>query len=499
MWPFTKKKKAKFSPDQLTAGFLRSSRPSTRAREHFQGRLDISNNELVSESERSRLRSWCKEEYLDNPAARSLARNFASNMYGAGPQFQAVTLDEELNSRIESAFKKWRKETELDWKFLTAIQALFYDGEAFFHFHTNPEIPGGWDIELLEARRIQEPLTGGMEPDRLEGITYNAFGKPICYDVLAENLNPLVYETPQTIQVAADRIMHFFLEDVIGQKRGLPQLQTALEMLASMQRISAASLGAWELASKMNLVIQTGMDAYDFLQCVPKNYEPEQTNVMEAFQTVSVPEDGGMTFLANGMSMNQVRNEHPNSQFGDHYQYFQRLAGAGTGLPENLSTGSSANYNFSSAQLDYLIFSRYAAAVQKKITRILEKCVQTAAVSLLSAADLSKLEELHQDLKIPCEWYFSNVFTQYDRTANAAADVQLKQAGLLTVKEYCKRYGLDYQKHVAESLKDASQKASQEAVKAQTDIQPDLSLRSKIDDELYPESKPTPGTNPVYS
>lgn len=454
-----KRKPVKELFEMLSGGLIRASKPSARAHDDFAGTsIDQSNNLLVTETERSRLRSWCKKEYLDNPLARSIARNFALGVYGAGPMLQFHTSDEKLNDEIEKLFLRWRTASEMDWKFITAIQSLFYDGEAFFHFTPNPRLPGGIDFELIEARRVTEPYNdAGFSPNRLEGITYNEYNDPICYDVLEENQNPNAINLPETTIVPASHIMHLFFEDVVNQKRGLPLLQSALEMLSSLRRITNASLGAWELAAKMNLVIQTGMDAYQFLQCMPRNYEEDGATMIEAFKTIPVPDDGGMTFLASGMTMNQVKSEHPNQQFSDHTETFQKIAGLAGGLPENMATGSSAKYNYASAQMDYQLFSRYAGACQQKLRKFLNRCVKIA-ISTLEGHGIPSVEQLLRDYPLdsvwPMEWHFPNMLSSIDRNSNASGDVQLLQAGLLTHREYCKRYGLDYEKHMQDWIEE---------------------------------------------
>ena len=441
----------------LQSGIVRSAKPSNRAHDDFAGTaIDQSNNLLVTEMERSRIRSMCKKEYLDNPLARNIARNFAMGVYGAGPVLQIHTENEALNDAIETLFRRWRAATALDWKFISAIQALFYDGESFFHFFPNPGCPGGIDLELIEARRVTEPFKAGFDPNRLEGITYNDFGEPLWYDVLEENQNPNFYNRPETTIVPASHIMHLFFEDVVNQKRGLPMLQSALEMLASMRRITDASLGAWELAAKMNLVIQTGMDAYELVQCIPRDLDNE-VYAVEPFKTVPVPKDGGMTFLATGMSMNQVKSEHPTQAYSEHTETFQKIAGLCGGLPENLATGSSAKYNFASAKMDYQLFSRYAGACQDKLRKFLDRCLEMAIGSLEGTGNKDVDEFLKaypMGSTLPAEWHFANILSSIDRSTNASGDVQLLQAGLLTHREYCKRYGLDYEQHMADWIEE---------------------------------------------
>lgn len=462
---FKKKTRANFpTPESLAAGVLRSVRGSERAHDHFAGgNVDIPNSLLVTEAERARLRSWCKKEYLDNALARNLARNFALGVYGTGPELQ-ILAEDPISAKCESLWKQWRKSVELDWKIHIALESLFYDGEAFFHLHEDPKIPGSLNVELIEARRIQEPYGGSWLENQLEGIGYNQFGNPVWYHALKESIDPNHGHALEYDILPADTVCHLYFEDVVNQRRGLPLLQSALGMLASLQRITDASLNAWELAAKMNLVIQTGMDAADFIQCVPRNYDADegQTKV-EAFKTIPVPEGGGMTFLATGMSMNQVRNEHPNSQFGEHVHTFQKIAGLAGGLPENLSTGSSANYNFSSAQLDYQLFARFGGTAQKKIEAILNRILFAALCSLEDHAPevTALLDRFPTPESLPAEWFFPNMLHSIDRSQNAASDVQLLQAGLLTHREYCKRYGIDYEAHMRDWREERKEQSTQ--------------------------------------
>ncbi|MGN1274287.1 MAG: hypothetical protein ACI4UF_06800, partial [Thermoguttaceae bacterium] len=81
---------------------------------------------------------------------------------------------------------------------------------------------------------------------------------------------------------------------------------------------------------------------------------------------------------------------------------------------------------------------------------------------MLSAAIASSAEAGNPDAKaildqydpndLPAEWYFPQILEQVDRIQNASAEVQLLQSGLMTQKEYCKRHGIDYTKHL-EQLK----------------------------------------------
>lgn len=450
--PFSKPRRPS---NRLAAGILRSTEPAARAHDHIaKDGFDIPTALIVSEAERSRLRSWCKKEYLDNPYARNAARNFSLGVYGNGPALQINTPDEDLNNRIEALFSRWRKAVNLDWKLHIALESLFYDGEAFIAFYNHPTVPGGLDIELIEARRIRDPYTAGSNPDRLEGITYNIYNDPVSYSVAKEPVNPIYGLSTDFVELPADLMVHFFLDDVVNQKRGLPLLQSVLETLSSLQRIGRASLNAWELAAKMNLVVKTPLEAFEYFQAVPEGYVNGEDNRITAFKTIPIPEDGGMTFLAQGMEATQVKSEHPTSAFHENKMTYLSEIGAGVGEPRNVVTADSSSYNFSSAQLDYMMFYRWSGACQTKLRSVLQRMLAAAVASAAEAgnADAKAVLEQYDPNDLPADWYFPQILEQVDRIQNASAEVQLLQSGLMTQKEYCKRHGIDYTKHL-EQLK----------------------------------------------
>lgn len=446
--PFSK---ARRPSNRLAAGILRATEPAARAHDHIaKDHFDIPTALIVTEAERSRLRSWCKKEYLDNPYARNAARNFSLGVYGNGPALQINTADEDLNNKIEALFARWRRAVNLDWKLHIALESLFYDGESFIAFYNHPTVPGGLDIELIEARRVRDPYTAGTSENRLEGITYNIYNDPVSYCIAKEPVNPIYGLSTDFVEMPADLMVHFFLDDVINQKRGLPLLQSVLETLSSLQRIGRASLNAWELAAKMNLIVKTPLEAYEYFQAVPEGYVNGEDNRITAFRTIPIPEDGGMTFLAQGMEATQVKSEHPTSAFHDNKMTYLSEIGAGVGEPRNVITADSSSYNFSSAQLDYLMFYRWAGACQTKLHAILQRMLAASVASAAESGnqDAQKILELYDPNDLPTEWYFPQILEQVDRIQNASAEVQLLQAGLMTQKEYCKRHGIDYQKHM---------------------------------------------------
>lgn len=433
--------------EKLRAGLLRSTQPQPRERQHFRPNYaGVSNSALITLQERIQLCADCKKEYFDNPYARNAARSFALGVYGAGPKLQV--LGTESSVQIEKLFRKWRKATGLDGKMHTALESLFYDGEFFALIYSDPKVPGGLNFELIEPYRVRDPYGASQDPNRIEGITFDDFNRPMSYFIEKSSVNPM-YATPGEFEeIPADRVIHFFLPDVTNQRRGIPMLQSVLSTLAALQRIGDASLGAWELAAKMNLYVQTPLEAYEFLQCVPKDYETGEENAIEAFQTIPIAQDGGITFLANGMTMGQVKSEHPTSQFHQSKAAYLSEVGAGVGQPRNVISADSSDYNFSSARLDMTQFYRHIHQVQGQLIPVLERLFLTAVASQADTCpEAREFFETYDQYDLPVEWYFPKIMDQLDRVDNADAEQKLVQSGLMTLREYCKRYGVDYDLH----------------------------------------------------
>ena len=450
------KSKKQRAVERLAAGILRSTEASPRAHDHFNnGNFDVSNDLLVTEAERSRLRSWCKKEYLDNPHARHIARSFALATYGTGPTLQITTDDEALNTEIEKMFAEWSEAVGLNWMWYIALNSLFYDGEAFFHFCHNPDVPGEWGVELIEARRIAEPFSAGMSENRLEGIVYNDWNKPVLYYVEKEYANPYFGAGRDFAPVPSERMLHFFLDDVVNQKRGMPMLQASLETLASLQRISRASLNAWELAAALNVILESQVEAADLLPCMPSGVDESEGGTLPAFQSIHIPKDGGGLLLPTGVRPYQMKNEHPTSQFADNKNTYIIEAGLCAGEPRNISTGDSSSYNYSSAQLDNEIFGRWGGTVQAKIGTALNRMLLVSTASQVderpaASAFFGKLRGKH----VPATWYFPRMMEGLDRIKDASSDIALVTAGLQTIREYCQRHGKDYNAFMQQILKE---------------------------------------------
>lgn len=420
---------------------------------YFASARDSSADAICSTEERRRLRAQCRKILLDVPQALHAARSLALSTYGSGPSIQLKTPDEELNSAVEKLFNLWRRQTNYDKTFFTAIQALPSDGEAFFVMNYAPNTIGNFRIDLIEPYRIESEPDGTTNPDEYDGILYNEFNEPISYSVRQASVNPLndrsIY--PPVI-IPACRIKHLYIPILAGQRRGLPMLQQAINTLASLTKIDEATLSACETAASFSFVIESTYDPElgpEDQLCTDISRDNQgniikngvQSNAMDPCD-LPIRKNTGI-YLPSGMKLSQLKSEQPNVNYQAFKQDCLLGVGAALGAPKNIILNDSSSYNYSSARLDAQVWERWANILQGYIIEILNAHFRDFLIALSYNETVSKFLEQYKSLDdIPVRWYFAAP-THIDRQKEASADVLLLKNKCMTYKDYFARGGRD--------------------------------------------------------
>lgn len=423
----------------IRASALRSLQDDDN-RDFFRGAIDKSADAICSDGERSRLRARCRKLTLDSPWAANLARSIALSTYGQGPTLQCRTANQELNNAIESAFLTWRRKTNYDILFLTAVQALSSDGECFFRTYS---APSGLRVELIEAWRIENDYSAdGFEPDEFCGIKYDAYNEPVSYKIRNTSPNPNTY-TAGFATVSADSIAHLFIPQFPGQRRGLPLLQSSLNTLASLRKLEDASLAAAETAANISFVISTKNEP---------NYDTEDggDDRLPALDEVPLPiEKNTGLALPDNYAATQFKSENPNINLIAYQEACLLGVGASVGAPKNISLNDSSSYNYSSARLDAQLFERWTSVIQMYCKPIISKHLEQVILSSTDPVIRQWLLEGGSPTELTHDWYFPRM-THIDRKHEADADALLLDKGMLTLREYHARYGRDWLAEIAQ-------------------------------------------------
>lgn len=162
---------------------------------------------------------------------------------------------------IESAWKEWSEVGNCDVTGTLsrsdieklAIKSVATDGEFIAVHRYGPEFPHGYALQVVDPVTLDpchfEKLRNGNVIRH--GIEYNANGKPVAYHFkeVDERQVGYVQALKATQRIDAENIIHIFLPERVGQKRGLPWMRTALwrmKMLNGFEdaAITKARLGA---------------------------------------------------------------------------------------------------------------------------------------------------------------------------------------------------------------------------------------------------------------
>lgn len=318
----------------------------------------VSADELVRRHQRV-LVARSREQAINNDYARAFLRMCRQNVVGPhGVMLQAQSRDEKgrldtlANEAIEAAFERWGHRSnchvagEQSWRAIQAgaVVSAARDGEFMLRKVYGPDAgPFGFALQVLDPQRCnsqfdQDDLEGGRFIRG--GIEFNIYGRPLAYYFANERNRAgeynFSYSRPDCLRVPADEIIHGFVPDMTGQKRGIPWMVTGLFRLKQ--------LGGFETAAVINA--RVGAAKMGFLQWRdgqgPESSEDEQLN----FHMEVQPGEFGV--LPDGAELKEWAPQFPSGEFAVFNKAMLRGISAGFGVLYNNLANDLEHVNFSS-------------------------------------------------------------------------------------------------------------------------------------------------------
>lgn len=295
---------------------------------------------------------WANNDYVKNFVR--LVRQNVVGPQGIVLQAQVVRsrggrLDQDANDAIESAWCEWGKPANCDvtgsrslWKIQRlVINTVARDGEFLIRkIYGRDAGPWGFALQLIDPQRMPPDYN----VDRLanggfirHGIEFNRYARPVAYHLGSEDESDSAYYAIAGrgyIRVPADEIIHGFLEEMVGQKRGLPWAATGLVRLRHIAGFEEAAVAnARAGATKMGVIqYEDGMGP---------EYDDDEGVMIDA-EPLSFHE------LPSGARMEKFDTAYPNGEFAVFNKAQLRGAAAGMGVLYNNLTGDLEGVNFSS-------------------------------------------------------------------------------------------------------------------------------------------------------
>lgn len=297
-----------------------------------------------------------REQATNNDHAKAFIRLCRQNIVGPnGVMLQAQArsgdgkLDMDLNKGLEAAWGEWGHRNNCDvtaqesWRSLqiSCIISAAKDGEFLLRKIYGPEAgPWGFSLQIIDPVRLPvdydvQSVNGGTNFIR-HGIEFTKYGRPVAYHLIEDDTRGYYYEYGgrSYVRVPVDEIIHGFRKDMVGQKRGLPWMATALYSMRHLNGYEeAAIINARVGASKMGFVrYEAGQE--------PEDYEEEE-------QTIDI-EPGILGQLPPGAKLEKWDPQFPAGDFQPFTKHMLRKMAAGMGTTYADLAADLEGVNFSS-------------------------------------------------------------------------------------------------------------------------------------------------------
>lgn len=458
------------------AKLVQKARPAVRGRydaarsapenaEYWANADGLSANAANNPGVRSTLRNRSRYESQNNGYCKGLLRGRRNDLIGTGPRLQ-LTLPETFDRKVsdpdfgelvergvavppgaartvERLFRKWMDAADIAQDLRVMSETTDRDGETFAVLVTNPGVQDAvkLDLRLYEAEECSTPDLMWNDPLRIDGIVFDAHLNPVEYHFLKRHPGDNGWlPTWEYDQVPASHVIHWFDPDRPRQARGIPATTPALPLFSQLRRYTLAVLGAAETAANMAGVLKT--DA-------PPSADAEDAPSFESMDSVPIPRNSLLTLPA-GWELGQFDPRQPTSSYKEFKSELLTEAGRSVNASRNESTGSSAEYNYSSGRLDHLPKQRgvkidrdrLRLAALNRIFRAwyAEACIRAAVEGYLPA-DLPPIDLWDWS------WQWDG-FDSIDREKDAKADQVNIANGVQTPGDILNEDGRDWEEHM---------------------------------------------------
>ena len=300
-----------------------------------------------------------REQWSNNDYVRAFVRLVRQNI--AGPQGVLMQskcekprggLDTEANKAIEADFDDWGKAGNCDvtgklsWR---AIQTLVTettarDGEFVVRkIYGKSAGPHGFALQLIDPQRLSVRYENSKVDNEggfiRHSIEYNRYGRAVAYHFASVDEWDAYYYSYAGrgfVRVPADEIIHGFVHEQVGQRRGLPWASTSLFRLHHLQ--------GFEDASVQNA--RAGATKMGFIQ-YREGFGPEAEDDDDVAGSIDA-EPLSFHELPEGAEFKEFNPNYPAGEFQTFHKAMLRGASAGMGVLYNTLASDLEGVNFSS-------------------------------------------------------------------------------------------------------------------------------------------------------
>lgn len=259
---------------------------------------------------------------------------------------------------LKEGYKEWCKDPEVtglySWRDLEkmALRSTVTDGEVFVRKLRGKKFGKyRYQLQLIDATRIpvnlKQELPNGNRV--FAGIEYTPYGRPVAYYVVNEDpfyFSDAMYSTVTNVQQAeripAEDMIHLFVIEMIGQKRGFSWLSGSLPHMQHLDGYTQASLvNARVGASKQGFFEQ----------------DPEYIEVPDDEDEEDIPMDaepGTFDIIPAGYKFTKWDPQFPQGEYHQFIVTNLHIIAADLGVSYASLSGDLSEVNFSSIRAGIL-------------------------------------------------------------------------------------------------------------------------------------------------
>lgn len=286
------------------------------------------------------LRARSRDLAQNNDYARRYLDLVSANVVGAkGIQLQVRArepdgrLDQVANQQIEAAWHEWGRagtctvDGRASWidAQRLAIESIVRDGEVFVLFVEDRGNRFGFRLQFIDPDLVDvehnAELEGGGQIRM--GVEVDATGRPVAYHIRTRHPDDYQHtgRAARVERIAAERVLHLYRADRIGQTRGVPWTASAMTRLKMLGGYEEAELVAARIgASKMGFFTSETGDEYG-----ADGSEDTGDLRMEV-------SPGQFEQLPKGVDFKAFDPQHPNAAFKDFEKAMLRGIASGLGV-----------------------------------------------------------------------------------------------------------------------------------------------------------------------
>ncbi len=399
-----------------------------------------------------------REQCMNNDYAKAFLRLCRQNVVGPNGVVLKVSVkkprggaDADTSAALKAAWEEWghKKNASVtgkrSWNAIQrqCVQSAAQDGEFFVRIVMGAEAgPWGFALQVIDPLRI--PIDYNVDKYNgknfiRHGIEFTQYGRPVAYHLTTVDDGEAEYQYGGVghVRIPAEEMIHGYLEDLVGQKRGLPWMATALFRMRHMKGFEdAAVINARVGASKMGFVQWKDGEA-------PAWEEGEEPTLeIDA-------EPGTFPVLPDGAELQEWLPQYPVGEFLPTYKTLLRGATAGMGVAYNNLANDLEGVNFSSIRQGTLDEREHWKELQEWLIEDLVQPVFEAWLKysllkgrIVSGTGVPLAASLYAKLLKACGWQ-PRRWQWIDPTADVDAAVNSKNALLKSPGEIIREWGGD--------------------------------------------------------